>query len=90
MNPAILYTLGRFACFGAVAGVLYLLGLRSWLLVIASLLLSAPLSYVLLRNVRNNWSVQIDQRLKRRKAEKDKLRATLRGDDEDETPPPAA
>ena len=86
MNPAILYTLGRFACFAIVAGILYFVGLRSWLLVVVSLLASAPISYVLLKPVRNKWSVQIDRRLAQRKAEKDKLRATLRGD-EDEPPP---
>ena len=86
MSPAVLYTLGRFACFAIVAVVLYAVGLRSWALVIVSLLASAPISYVLLKSVRNKWSVQIDQRLERRRVEKDKLRATLRGDDE-ETPP---
>jgi membrane protein implicated in regulation of membrane protease activity len=85
MSPAILYTVGRFACFAIVAAILYAVGARSWLLVIASLVVSAPISYVLLKPVRNRWSIQIDQRLARRKAEKEKLRATLRGDDEDET-----
>jgi hypothetical protein len=85
MSPGILYTLGRFGCFAIVAAILYAVGFRSWFLVLGALLLSAPLSYVLLRGVRSQWSVQIDQRLARRKDEKAKLRATLRGDD-----PPAA
>jgi hypothetical protein len=81
VNPGVLYSAGRFGCFLAVAAVLYAVGLRSWLLVLASLALSAPLSFVLLRRVRLAWSVQIDQQWRRRKQAKEKLRAALRGDD---------
>ena len=73
MSPGLLYSLGRFACFVVVAALLYVVGFRSWFLVIGALLFSAPLSYVLLRGVRTKWSVQIDERLARRRAEKQRL-----------------
>jgi hypothetical protein len=82
LSPGVLYTLGRIACFLVVAAVLFAIGFRSWLLVILSLFASAPLSYVLLRGVRTRWSAQLDERFTRRKEEKKRLRATLRGDED--------
>jgi hypothetical protein len=82
-----LYTVGRFACFLAVAALLRLIGIRNvWVLMLAALLLSAPLSFVLMRRVRLAWASRIDQTFTRRKAQKDKLRAALRGDDEPAAP----
>jgi len=83
VNPAVLYTLGRLACFLVVAAVLYVFGFRSWVLVIAALLLSMPLSYFALRGVRSAWGARIEERLAKRRAAKEHLRATLRGEDED-------
>ncbi len=77
-----LYTAGRLGCFLAVFAVLYLLGFRSFFLVLGALLLSAPLSFVLLRKVRMQWGAHLEQTRAQRKAEKAKLRAALRGDDE--------
>jgi ABC-type spermidine/putrescine transport system permease subunit II len=85
LNPGVVYSVGRFGCFLAVATVLWLIGFRSWLLVLGALILSAPLSYVLLRGVRSAWSQRLEAAAARRKAEKQRLRATLRGDE-----PPAA
>ena len=82
LNPAVLYTLGRLACFLVVGAVLYVFGFRTWFLVVGALLLSMPLSYFLLKGVRSQWSAQIDERLAKRRAAKEHLRATLRGDDE--------
>jgi hypothetical protein len=82
LHPAVLYTAGRFACFLVAGAVLYALNFRSWFLVIGALVLSAPLSYFLLKGVRSAWSAQIEERLAKRRAAKEHLRATLRGDDE--------
>ena len=76
-----LYSVGRFGCFLAVATLLFLLGFRSWLLVLTSLLVSAPLSFVLLRKVRMSWGSHLEQTVTQRRAEKARLRAALRGDD---------
>lgn len=81
LSPAVLYSLGRLGCFLVVAAVLFAVGFRSWLLVLAALVLSAPLSFFLLRGVRSSWGVQLEERMARRKAEKERLRATLRGDE---------
>ena len=91
LSPGVLYTLGRIGCFLLVAAILYAIGFRSWLLAILSLFASAPLSYVLLRGVRTAWGAQLDARLAQRREEKRRLRATLRGDDENPAgPPPTA
>lgn len=82
LNPTLLYTLGRIAIFAVVAAVLYAFGFRSVILVVLALVLSMPLSYVLLRGVRLQMSAQIEEKLARRRAEKERLRSTLRGDDE--------
>ena len=89
LSPGVLYTLGRIGCFLLVAAILYAIGFRSWLLAILSLFASAPLSWVLLRGVRMAWGAQLDARLARRREEKRRLCATLRGDDEKPTEPPS-
>lgn len=81
VSPGLLYTAGRVACFVVVAAILYMLGFRRWILVLGALVLSAPLSFIVLRQVRIMWSSQIDERLAKRREQKKRLRATLRGDD---------
>jgi len=81
LPPVLAYTLGRVACFAAVAAVLYLVGFRSWVLAMAALLLSMPLSWVLLRSQRSAFAVAVSHRAERRRAERERLRAALRGDD---------
>ena len=48
MKAFAVYTAGRLLVFVGMAAVLYLVGLRGFLLVAAALLLSLPASYVLL------------------------------------------
>jgi hypothetical protein len=81
-NPAVTYTAGRIALFLAVGGLLYLVGFRAFLLLLLALVISMPLSYVVLRRQREAFAVQVGHRLERRRAEKEKLRAALRGDDQ--------
>jgi hypothetical protein len=76
-----LYSAGRLACFLVVAAVLFLLGLRTWFLALGAVLLSAPLSFVVLRPVRLAWAARLEKGAARRRVEKERLRAALRGDD---------
>jgi hypothetical protein len=80
MNPVVAYTLGRIGVFAAVAGVLYLIGFRNYALVLLALLISMPLSYLVLRRQRTAFADSVSERLERRRAEKESLRAELRGD----------
>ena len=77
-----IYTAGRVLLFLAVAAVFYALGLRRFALVLAALLISVPISYVVLRPIRLKWSAEIDKSLNRRRESKQKLRSALRGEDQ--------
>lgn len=76
------YLLGRLAAFGVVLGLLYLIGLRSFYLVLAALLLSVPLSVFALRRPRHALAADIERRVEGKRARRRDLRAALRGDDE--------
>jgi hypothetical protein len=76
-----LYTAGRLGLFLAVAAVLYVAGFRSFVLVMFALVVSVPVSYVLLKPIRLQWSAEIEQSLERRRESKAKLRSALRGED---------
>ncbi|HEY0485808.1 MAG TPA: DUF4229 domain-containing protein [Mycobacteriales bacterium] len=80
--PAVTYTAGRLGLFLVVAVLLSLVGFRGFPLVLLALVISMPLSYLVLRRQREAFAVQVGHRLEHRRAEKEKLRAQLRGDDE--------
>jgi hypothetical protein len=82
ISPALTYTAGRIALFVVVGALLYLVGFRNFVLVLLALVISMPLSYVVLRRQREAFAVQVAGRLEHRRAEKEKLRAALRGDDQ--------
>ncbi|HEV7754273.1 MAG TPA: DUF4229 domain-containing protein [Mycobacteriales bacterium] len=82
LNPALTYSAGRVALFLAVAALLYLVGFRTFALLLLALAISMPLSYVLLRRQREAFGEQVARRVEHRRVEKEKLRAALRGDDE--------
>lgn len=77
MRPVIVYSLGRAAIFLATAAVLALVGLRSWLLVLAALVVSLPISYFALRGPRAAFAAQIERRARERR----ELRAKLQGEE---------
>jgi Protein of unknown function (DUF4229) len=79
-HPFVVYTVGRFAVFAAMAAALYLLGFRSWALAFAALLLSMPASYVVLRPLRKAFARELERRRDERRE-----RARL-DDDADDTP----
>jgi hypothetical protein len=79
VRPIAIYTAARLAIFVVLTAGLYLLGMRGLLLVAAAVLLSMPLSYLLLgRQLAGvtNW-------LEQRRTEKQDLRAELRGPDDE-------
>jgi len=83
LHPGFLYTASRFMIFVACVIVLFVIGFRSWMLVFGSLLISAPLSFFLLRKQREAFARRVEGRMSKRQTEKAKLRAALAGDDED-------
>ena len=80
------YTLLRFLVFFGCLAVLWLLGLRDeedmLLLVAGAALLSAVISYFLLRRFREDYSTQLATRLEERSAAR-RVRAAGRPSDED-------
>jgi hypothetical protein len=75
-----LYTLLRFGLFGVLFGLLWLLGVRSLLGAVIALVLSIPLSYVLLARPRAALAQTIEQRVAARRTRQAELDAGLRGD----------
>ena len=77
MRAVVVYSLGRAAVFLATAAVLALVGLRSWLLVLAALVVSLPISYFALRGPRAAFAAQVERRARERR----ELRAKLQGEE---------
>jgi len=84
MNPFVKYSLARLGLFALVAAVLLVLPIpldRVLLLGIA-LIVSAILSFVLLRGLRNEVAGQIAASSQRRAAERERLRVAMAGEDQ--------
>ncbi|MBX6384174.1 MAG: DUF4229 domain-containing protein [Microbispora sp.] len=69
MHPVVVYTLSRLGLFAVALGVLYLVGLRSYPLLLFAFLVSGLASYVLLSKQRDAVSERLA--VKRRAAGKD-------------------
>ncbi len=85
MNAALKYFLGRLGLFVSVAVPVMLLLPRSMnvlLKLMIVLVVSAALSFFVLRHWRNDVAEQMSVRGRRRQEEKDRLRSALAGDDE--------
>lgn len=80
-GPALRYTLARLLLVLVSAGALYVVGLRGWPLAIGAIAISLPLSWFVLRSQREAFASRLDEKMKRRAQERDRLRAALRGDD---------
>lgn len=76
-----LYTVGRLAMAAALVALLWVLGLGSFPGLLFGLLLSMPLSFVLLRGVRERLTEAMAARSTTRRAAKEELRARLAGTD---------
>jgi O-antigen ligase len=80
-----LYTILRFGLFFALWGLLVVLGLRGFLAPVLALVLSVPLSFVLLARPRARFTGRLEQRLAAHRAERADLDARLEpGDPDDE------
>ncbi|MBE1878618.1 DUF4229 domain-containing protein [Myceligenerans pegani] len=66
--PFLIYTVLRLALFAGSLGLLYLAGLRSWLLVGVAAVAAFALSYVLLHGPRDAAAAWLADRRERRRA----------------------
>ncbi|MDQ7908455.1 DUF4229 domain-containing protein [Phytohabitans sp. ZYX-F-186] len=82
MSPVIKYTLARVGLFAAVFAALLPLDLDIFVKLLIALVASAGFSFILLRGLRDQVANQMAGAAERRKAEKDRLRAALSGEDE--------
>ena len=76
-----LYTVGRLAIAAALVTLLWVLGLGSFPGLLFGLLLSMPLSFLVLRGVRERLTEAMAARSTTRRAAKEELRARLAGTD---------
>ncbi len=77
-----LYTALRFGLFFALFGLLWLVGVKGFLGAVIALVLSVPLSFVLLAKPRAAFAAVLEQRVDARRARQAELDAKLRGDDD--------
>ncbi len=84
MSPAVKYTLGRLGLFVLCAVLLTPLPIDLLLRLMIALLVSMVLSFFLLRRWRDEMVLQIDAAVKRRRQEKERLRAALAGESTDD------
>ncbi len=82
MSPVIKYTLARVGLFALVFAALLPLDLDIFIKLLIALLASAGFSLILLRGLRDQVANRMASSAERRKAEKDRLRTALAGDDE--------
>ena len=82
MGTMWLYTVLRFGLFFALFGLLWLVGVKGFLGAIIALVLSVPLSFVLLARPRQAFAQVLEQRVEARRKRQSDLDAQLRGDDE--------
>jgi hypothetical protein len=84
MTPGLRYALGRLGIFVvcAVPAVFLLQGLNLFLRLMLALIVSAVLSFGLLRRWRDEVAEQMSANSRRRSDQKQKLRSALAGDDD--------
>ena len=82
------YTLARLCLVAAVAGLLVLAGVPLLLAVLIGVIAALPLSMLLLRGLRRRVDAGLAAVRERRAAQREVLRARLRGDDLPDLPEP--
>ncbi|HEY8532615.1 MAG TPA: DUF4229 domain-containing protein [Micromonospora sp.] len=82
MSPAVKYTLGRIGLFVVVLALLWPVDLDIFVKLMLAVLVSAGLAFFLLRRWRDEMAYQLAAAAERRRAEKDRLRAALAGDEQ--------
>ncbi|MFC8847875.1 MULTISPECIES: DUF4229 domain-containing protein [unclassified Micromonospora] len=82
MSAAVKYTLGRIGLFVVVVAALWPVDMNVFLKLMLALAFSAALSFFLLRGWRDEMAGEMAGAAERRRAEKERLRSALAGDDE--------
>ena len=82
MSPSVKYTLGRIGLFALVALALWPVDLNIFLKLMLAVLFSAAMAFFLLRKWRDEMAEQMGNAYQRRRAEKDRLRSALAGEDQ--------
>jgi hypothetical protein len=77
-----LYTLLRFGVFFVLFGLLWLFGLGGFVAALIALVLSIPLSYVLLVGPRQRLAANLEQRINARRSKEADLDQKLSGEDD--------
>ncbi|RKN48355.1 DUF4229 domain-containing protein [Micromonospora endolithica] len=85
MSAAVKYTLGRIGLFVIVLVALLPTDLDIFLKLIVALAFSAAASFFLLRGWRDQMAEEMAAAAERRRAEKERLRSALAGDDQPPT-----
>ena len=86
MNPSVKYTLGRIGLFLVVLAALLPVPVSLLLKLMIAVLVSALLAFFLLRGWRDEMAASLARGAQRRRAEKERLRAALAGDDQPANP----
>jgi hypothetical protein len=87
VSAAVKYTLGRIGLFVAVLAALWLVDLNIFIKLMVALAFSAALSFFLLKGWRDEMAEEMATAAERRRAEKERLRSALAGEDEDQEKP---
>lgn len=82
MSPAVKYTLGRLGLFVAILAALLPVPLNFFVKAMIALVVSAVLSFFLLKQWREEMAEGLASSAKKRKDEKNRLRAALAGDED--------
>ncbi len=81
VGPLLAYTAARLAIVAVVAGLLVAAGVPLLLATLIGLIVALPLSMLLLRGLRARLDLAVAEVRQRRSAQREVLRARLRGDD---------
>ncbi|MFC0007876.1 DUF4229 domain-containing protein [Micromonospora siamensis] len=82
MSAAVKYTLGRIGLFVVVLAALWFVEMNMFLRLMLALVFSAALSFFLLKGWRDEMAGEMAEAAARRKADKERLRSALAGDDQ--------
>jgi hypothetical protein len=81
VSAAVKYTLARIGLFLLVVVALWPVGMNLFLKLMVALIFSAAASFFLLRGWRDQMAEEVAAAAERRRAEKERLRSALAGDD---------
>jgi hypothetical protein len=82
VSPAVKYTLARLGLFAVVLVALIPFDINLLIKLMIAVLVSAIASWFLLRRMREEVAVRIEESMQRRREEKEQLRSALSGEDE--------